>query len=524
MKQLITKIGILMALLSVFTNTYAYDFEVEGICYAVISLDELTCAVTYRSEEYNSYSGTINIPAAVTYNGRKFCVTGIGRAAFRDCENLLAVMLPESITSIGSSAFENCYNVEQINLPNTISVIGEGAFESCRKLESVVIPSSLEKLSSNLFYDCRALNEIIIPSNIKILGENVFSFSGVERCIIEDDDTPISMSGAFIASETSIYHGSFSNSNIKYLYLGRNYTRVRASTSNSFYSPFLAVHTIEEVIIGGRVTELPANSFVNVRRIEYGTHQPNYEPLSNFTKFKVLDGSEELKFITNIWGNWNSSVKDEGISDFRHIKSAVIERNINWRDNIGSLGGSGIFGENDIEDVVLDKSFTTVNEYMFNRCFKLKTIKLGDNVTTIFNKAFSRTDDLMKIILITNRPPVFNGNPDFSNNQYLNAEIFVPDDSQELYKEADFWKSFWNIKGLSLLSGIKNVEHTSSSMSIISENGSIRVINKDEGNTVRVFSIHGTKITETRDAEIHNLPNGVYIVTVGDKSFKVFVR
>ena len=140
-----------MALLSVFTNTYAYDFEVEGMCYDVISLDELTCAVTYRSEEYNSYSGTINIPAAVTYNGRKFCVTGIGRAAFRDCENLLAVMLPESITSIGSSAFENCYNVEQINLPNTISVIGEGAFESCRKLESVVIPSSLEKLSSNLF-------------------------------------------------------------------------------------------------------------------------------------------------------------------------------------------------------------------------------------------------------------------------------------------------------------------------------------------------------------------------------------
>ena len=135
-----------------------------------------------------------------------------------------------------------------------------------------------------------------------------------------------------------------------------------------------------------------------------------------------------------------------------------------------------------------------------------------------------KNDNISNITVKSSIPPTCEAQ-EFTKSTYLHSLLKVPNECMNLYKSAPVWKNFWNIEGCDFpSSGIKNVEYTSSSMFIISEYGSIRVINKDEGNTVRVFSIHGTKIAETRDAEIHNLPNGVYIVTVGDKSFKVFVR
>lgn len=41
---------------------------------------------------------------------------------------------------------------------------------------------------------------------------------------------------------------------------------------------------------------------------------------------------------------------------------------------------------------------------------------------------------------------------------------------------------------------------------------------------VRVYSIQGAKIAETNQDVICNIPKGLYIVTVGSKSFKVSMQ
>ena len=46
------------------------------------------------------YTGSVDIPASVTYDGEEYCVTGIGENAFRSCYNLTSVTIPGSVTKI----------------------------------------------------------------------------------------------------------------------------------------------------------------------------------------------------------------------------------------------------------------------------------------------------------------------------------------------------------------------------------------------------------------------------------------
>ena len=79
-------------------SAYSYAFEVDGIYYNVISLDDMTCEVTKGDEKY---SGDIVIPSEVTYKNRKFAVTEIGSDAFYECSSLTYETIPDSVTEIG---------------------------------------------------------------------------------------------------------------------------------------------------------------------------------------------------------------------------------------------------------------------------------------------------------------------------------------------------------------------------------------------------------------------------------------
>jgi|GEM_PF-4710244 len=76
MKTIFRKLWVLIASLWVSLSASAYDFEVDDIYYNVISQEDMTCSVTYKklvwSEVSDFYTGTIRIPATVTYNNKNF--------------------------------------------------------------------------------------------------------------------------------------------------------------------------------------------------------------------------------------------------------------------------------------------------------------------------------------------------------------------------------------------------------------------------------------------------------------------
>ena len=125
------------------TAVSAHYFEVDGIYYDITSNSDLTVAVTYAGNSYNSavYSGSVVIPEKVTYNGKEYSVTSIGYYAFQNCSGLTTVTIPNSVTSIGGSAFSGCSGLTSVTIPNSVTSIGNSAFSDCSGLTSVTIRS-----------------------------------------------------------------------------------------------------------------------------------------------------------------------------------------------------------------------------------------------------------------------------------------------------------------------------------------------------------------------------------------------
>lgn len=114
-----------------------------------------TATVTYRGSSYssytNEYSGSVSVPASVSYNGEEYGVTSIGTEAFYNCSGLIFIILPNSVTSIGSSAFSSCSGLKYVTLPNSVTSINSNAFSGCSGLTTITLPNSVTSINSSAF-------------------------------------------------------------------------------------------------------------------------------------------------------------------------------------------------------------------------------------------------------------------------------------------------------------------------------------------------------------------------------------
>jgi hypothetical protein len=152
------------------TSAVAYDFAVDGIYYDVKNGEAV---VTYRAENTASYTGQVVIPETVTYGGKSYPVTAIGKGAFDYCSLLTEVTLPNSIDSISSFAFQRCPSLKSIVIPNSVTTIGNCAFWRSG-VERAVIGNGVEVLGDYCFQYCYGLKELVLGSSVKMLNIKAF--------------------------------------------------------------------------------------------------------------------------------------------------------------------------------------------------------------------------------------------------------------------------------------------------------------------------------------------------------------
>ena len=203
-KKLFFLFSILFSMLA--TNASAYDFEVknaEGVMIYYNYINKKNEAeVTYKTKDYNSYSGSIAIPKEVTYEGRTLKVTGIDVRAFYNCKNLTSVTIPNSMTSIGNYAFWDCSSLTSVTIPNSVTSIGKQAFRGCSALTSIIVGKKNSKYDSR--DNCNAIIETnsnalilgckntVIPNNVTSIGDEAFSLmKGLQNITIPNSVTSI---------------------------------------------------------------------------------------------------------------------------------------------------------------------------------------------------------------------------------------------------------------------------------------------------------------------------------------------
>ena len=150
--------------------------------------------VTKLPEYFLSTSSSSTAPKVIAVNFASGSqLKEVGDYAFRYCDELSFISIPNSVTTIGVSAFSDCSNLARIDIPTTVEVIEYYAFYNCVGLTSFDIPTSIDSLSS-VFVGCTGLTSITIPANVTSLDGTFLNCTNLQTVSLPTTLTKIGSS------------------------------------------------------------------------------------------------------------------------------------------------------------------------------------------------------------------------------------------------------------------------------------------------------------------------------------------
>ncbi len=314
---------------SKFTN-YA-NHKINGIYYKHSSENEIY--VTYKDDNYNSYSGDIVIPSTVTVKNKTYDVTSIGLGAFIDCNALTSVTILGEVTDIGQLAFFNCKNLNSVNMGNSVVDIGGFAFAYCSNLASITIPNTTTSIGSCAFMDCTNLSSVVFNAeNCTTMGRS---------------------------NEYCVFKGC---NNLKNIIIGE---QVKTITWHAFYG----CSGITSITIPKSVTTIKAEAF---------------NGCTSLKNLRIEDGTETLE----LGYNFNSSSDYEmgkGLFYDCPLETLYLGRNLSYET--GSYYGLSPFSASSLSSVVIGNTVTSLGDYIFSWTL-LTNVIIPESITSIGYFAF----------------------------------------------------------------------------------------------------------------------------------------
>ena len=160
---------------NVADDGYTYGIRINGINYAVKDTEAKVVGT--------NIGGNATVPEAISYGGKTYTVTSIGRAAFAfdfteiedlaDDFSLTGITLPDTIKTIEMAAFSYCGALTSVVIPEGVTTIAWGAFGACPSLSSIEIPDSVLSIGEYAFTEC-GLVSIRIPDGVVDIAGSAF--------------------------------------------------------------------------------------------------------------------------------------------------------------------------------------------------------------------------------------------------------------------------------------------------------------------------------------------------------------
>jgi len=411
----------LAAMLLTFLHASAYDFEVNGLFYRILSAKDFTCGIAYCP---NNTKGHVVIPSEVVFKGKALKVTEIGGGAFTDCSSLTSVEIPNSVTRIDVYAFTDCSSLTSVEIPNSVNVIGLAAFRGCTSLTSVEISNSVKEIDEETFSGCTSLTSVVIPNSVG--GIYKFAFSGctsLTSVVIPNSVKSIGKSAfSGCTSLTSVVIPNSVKSIGKSAFDGCTSLKscTLSNTLSTIYEGAFKDCAITSVIIPGSVTTIEKYAFTGAPVVTLVLEKSDENKALGSLSYgggSFSFDAFDYKFIRNLYlrrtciSNSNSSYRFESL-ELLEIGDNVDARRLIWGADTRNL----ILGENvDVDD--------------FDGLSKLETIHVKGVRPTC--------------------------HPEFSNTQYAKTILYVPKGAVEAYKNDETWGVFWNIEEYEVTDGVE---------------------------------------------------------------------
>ena len=364
-------------------------------------------------------------------------VTEIGYSAFAGCNSLATLNLGSGVKTIGSVAFSGCAALTSVTFPVSLKTLGYRAFDNCTGLTSLTIPESLVtmdyafsgctniktlvwnaiNLSSNGDIPTANIETVTIGNKVQTIPNNFLSNSKIKAVAFHSSVKTIGSSafnGCANLTAVAIPNGctvgsqAFANCsalqsvtipatiNVSNTNIFQNCNSIKKLTWNAtnVSSQFVPTANIEQVTIGDGVTELPQYFLQNAKitslslpssLTSIGSYA--FQNCSGLSSLSLPSGLatidsyafQNCKGITTL--TIPPSVKTIGESAFRDCNSLSY---LNMGNGITTIG-SHAFRSTYLVSVRIPESVTSVGQYTFAGCSRLKKVFVACDVNNLNN-------------------------------------------------------------------------------------------------------------------------------------------
>ncbi|MBE6708069.1 MAG: hypothetical protein E7578_02350 [Ruminococcaceae bacterium] len=317
----------------------------------------------------NNSKGEIVVPDSLG----GYPVNRIGSEAFRGCEYIYHITIPDSVTSIGMLAFYECTRLKKItvtegnpayksvdgvlftidgetivcypagrtdaeySVPADVRTVGDHAFAWCSSLKDITIPDSVKSIGSSAFYYCTGLSEITVPEGVEVIEEFVFfGCSGLVDVIIPEGVTEIKTQAfSYCTGITDV---------------------VIPDSVKSLGSAFSHCTSLENINVPDTVTDID-------QYVIYNTAYYN-DPL-----------------------NWDNGVLYIG----KHLITAdgTVNGEYTVKDGTLNIANSAFYACADLVSVTVPEGVKNIGKQAFMWCEKLKRVDLPEGLVNIGKDAFA---------------------------------------------------------------------------------------------------------------------------------------
>ncbi len=526
-------------------------------------------------------------------------VTEIGGSAFYNCSALTSVTIPNSVTKIGGSAFYNCSALTSVTIGNSVTKIGDNAFSNyiakiiwltntppvgysnVKGLIHYVANDLYTDLSNTKVYPylssifevngikyvpvspsertCDAIDCIYTGDPYEVKINKKVNYKGIDMTV--RDINPYTAYGcanikkAYIDINGSIGDNAFSHCvNLsavdiaKVEYIGDNaFSRCTNLVSvdikagnNIGKSAFSDCSSLKTLSLDNKIKSLGQSAFYGCSNLKQFVIPDsvtilNYNLLRNCSSLKSIRIHKSIKEIdkafygctnlsTLIIEDRNTTLKlGSNNTDFTHsISSPLFEdckldsvyiggkivyntssdygyspfsrntslRTVKISDAETTIYDNEFYGCTNLQNVSIGDNVKSIGKWAFSACSSLKNFTFGSGLQSIGQEAFSDCINITQISSEAVVPPTCGINALDDINKW-NCKLFVPKASIDAYKQAPQWKEFFFIDSTT---GITNTVYNNSGLA-------------------DVYTIDGTKrLSKASTDEINALPKGMYIV------------
>ncbi|MDY6105695.1 MAG: leucine-rich repeat domain-containing protein, partial [Candidatus Limisoma sp.] len=276
---------------------------------------------------------------------------------------------------------------------DTSQSCGYSPFYGKSTIKELTIGNSVTSIGNNAFQSCSGLTSVTIPNSVTEIGSSAFqSCSGL---------TSVTIGNSVISIGSSAFSDCSSLSILKWNVIAHP----------DFSSSVFPNSPLTSVVIGDEVVSVPNNLCKGITTINQVSIGKKVETIGN----NSFAGCTGIKTIT--WKPINYTGK-------LPFPSTITPTQFNFGNAVETIPENLCYGYSKITSITLPATVKTIGDMAFFGC----------NLTKVTCRAA-----LPPTILETT----------FSQSAYDNATLYVYANSEDYYRDDEFWQNFYNVQTLS---------------------------------------------------------------------------